>query len=84
MASSATTSSGATGTGDTAVIQSRGSKLIDVSVSGVVSGDTVTAERSPDGGTTWYVIETYTDDAQRVLQSGSFKDHRLQRTWKCL
>ncbi len=76
MASTATTSTG--DAGDTAVIQCRGSKLIDVSVSGIVSGDVVTAERSPDGGTTWFNIETYTVDTQRVLQSASFKDHRLK------
>ena len=80
MASSATTSSGATGTGDTATIVARGAKLIDISVSGIVAGDTVALERSPDGATTWYVVESYAADTQKVAQNAGIKDMRLQRT----
>jgi len=78
MASTATTTT--TTVNDTATIVARGSRQIDVSVSGLVVGDVVQAQRSPDGGTTWYEVETYTADDERVLQSASIKDHRLQYT----
>lgn len=71
MASSATTTDGTA-----AVIQARGSKLIDISVSGTVTG-TVSFQRSPDGGTTWNTVEEYTDVVEKVAQGGSFKDFRL-------
>lgn len=76
MASSATQLSASVN--DTVVIQARGSKLVDVSVRGMNNLDVVLAQRSPDGGTTWDTIETYTSDTERVLQSGSFKDYRLK------
>jgi hypothetical protein len=77
MASTATTTSNTDNA--TATIQARGSKLVDVSVYGV-NGHTVEAQRSPDGGTTWNIIESYTANTEKVLQSGSIKDYRLQLT----
>jgi len=71
MASSATTTDGTAAT-----IVARGSRLIDISVSGTVTGD-VTFERSHDGGTTWQVVETYTAITEKVAQNGSVKDVRL-------
>ena len=78
MASSATTSTQALNA--TATIVARGSRLIDISVTGFVAGDVVQYQRSPDGGTTWYEVESYTDDVQKVAQNASIKDHRLQLT----
>ena len=77
MASSATTTSNTAN--DTATIQARGSKLVDVSISGF-NGHTVEIQRSPDGGTTWNTVESHTADVEKVLQSASIKDYRLELT----
>jgi len=72
--SSATTTDGA----DATVII-RGSKLFDIEVSGI-SGHTVELQRSPDGGTTWNTVESYTTDIEKVAQNASIKDIRLKVT----
>jgi len=74
MASSATTTDG-----NDATIVARGSRLIDISVADVV-GHTVAFQRSPDGGTTWNTVESYTADTEKVAQNASIKDVRLSVT----
>ena len=78
MASSATTQT--TTINETATIVARGSKLIDISISGIVAGDVVQFQRSPDAGTNWYAVASYTADTEVVAQNGSIKDCRLKYT----
>ena len=56
-------------------IEARGSKLVDVSISGTLAASTITIQRSYDG-TTALDVETHTAEAERVLQSGAFKYFR--------
>jgi hypothetical protein len=56
-------------------IEARGSKLVDVSISGGTTS-TVTIQRSYDGSTA-LDVEEHTTDAERVLQSGAFKYFRV-------
>lgn len=73
MASSATTTSNTLNAA--ATIVARGSRLIDISVSGV-NGHTVEYQRTLDG-TNWRTVEEYTADIEKVAQAASCKDHRL-------
>ena len=60
-------------------IEARGSKLVDVSISGI-NGHTVTIQRdytnTATGDTDGFIVEQHTTDAERVLQSGAFKYFR--------
>ena len=65
--------------GSDAIIVARGSKLFDIDVSGI-SGHTVELQRSPDGGTNWYTVDTYTADVEAVGQTAGIKNIRLTET----